>query len=122
LPYDIAKDDQRDLYAAAVNTYLMMFRRHGWEFQDPIEVITLNCYLHAPGLIGKLRDLMMEMARKLPKGGRKVLDLEDFRRVASTLESAGPPDSTPFDGSSLSIVDLHQAYKYVLIKNDLLSP
>lgn len=119
LPYDIGKNEQRDLYATAVNTFLKTFERHGWEFQAPPEVIVLHCYAHSPGLIGKLRDLMMVMATKLPKDGRQIITLDDFRRVACTLESAGPPESKPFEGDALDLVTLHQAYLYVLKKNDL---
>lgn len=119
MPYDVTRSEDVEVYGKAVNTYLQIFQKHGWTFDEPPEVIAANVYLHAPGLIGKMHDLMLKMAQKLPAGGPRIIKFSQWRQVAAELQSAGPPESKPFTSPTISKADLHLAYRYVLEKNDL---
>lgn len=119
LPYDVTQAADRDAYLTAVNTFLEVFREAGWTVDPPLEVITSNCYLHAPGLVGALSDLMKALARRLASQSPRSLGLDDFAGAANSLESCGLADMPAFTGKPVSLVDMNRAYRHLLSNNGL---
>lgn len=118
-PYDISVDQERKVYITAVNTFLKLFTQAGWTLKASLETIAANCYLHAPGVIGGLSDLMKQLARQLDKQTPRALALEDFRAAADVLESIGHPNHPAFVKESVSMVELNLAYTYCLSANEM---
>jgi hypothetical protein len=119
MPYDPKLDADLKEFVAMVNTYMRAFIAQGWSFSVPLNVIGPNCYLHAAGLGGKLRDFMVELAGQVQRRGPCAIGMEDFRAVASSLESAGHPNYPAFAKELVTPVELNQAYHHVLVSNEL---
>ncbi|MBK6851971.1 MAG: ATP-binding protein [Burkholderiales bacterium] len=119
LPYDAMMDADRVAYQTAVNTFLQVFRQAGWDFEPSVDEITGNCYLHAPGLIGRLSDLMRVLARQIESTSPRRLRFADFSQAAASLESCGHPDIPAFKSASCTMADLSRAYRHVLHANGM---
>lgn len=119
-PYDSVIAADQKAFAGCVKTFLELFCKEGWSIDLPLEVIVKNCYLHAPGLVGKLRDLMVELADQLKRKEPRALGLADFFAASSALESAGHPNYPAFAKVDVAQVELSQAYQHVLSSNDML--
>ena len=116
-PYDATIAAELDSYAGVVNTFLDVFKQEGWGFGISEEAMALNCYLQSPGLVGGLKDFLKEVARSLNKQAPRVLTIEDFRRAADVLESHGHPQYPPFQKENVTMVELAEAFKRVMLDN-----
>jgi hypothetical protein len=116
-PYDASVATDRENYMASVNTFLGIFVRAGWTFAPPLEAISANCYLQAPGLVGALSDLLKELAGQLDGEQPREITLGDFRAAASELESSGHPDHLAFVKENVTLVELTRAYQHTLTAN-----
>lgn len=119
MPYNPANEEDLKAFAAMVNTYMKLFVEQGWSFTIPLNVVVPNCYLHAAGLGGKLRDFMVELAGQVQRKEQRTIGMEDFRAVASALESAGHPNYPAFEKELVTPIELNQAYQHVLVVNEM---
>jgi hypothetical protein len=119
MPYDVSDRAGLENYAKAVDTFLDQFRKCGWRFTPPFEVIVANCYLFAPGLVGHLSDLMRELARQIDGQEPGAIGMAHFLAAVNALESAGDPDYPAFRTELVTMAQLAAAYRYVLISNGL---
>ena len=113
-PYDASVQSERESYQMTLDTFLNVFHRSGWTIAMPLPVIASNCYLHAPGLVGALSDLLKELARQLRRRQPGDITFQDFKAAASVLESAGHPNHPAFAKLEVSTVEMHQAYMHAL--------
>lgn len=118
-PYDPSVPADLVEFVALVNTYLHIFKAQGWSFSIPLNVIGPNCFLHAAGLGGAVRDFMVELAGQVQRRGPSNIGMEDFRAVAKTLVSAGHPNYPAFAKEAVTPVELQQAYHHVLVDNEM---
>lgn len=119
LPYDASVAEEREEYHDGVHTFLKIFERLGWPASFELKEATGHCYLHAPGSIGGLGELMREMARQLKSRPPRPLLLADLANACSSLEHLGDPALPAFTKVPVTMAALAQAYRHVLRSNDL---
>lgn len=114
LPYDASIESEWDDYVSTFRQLIAPFERRGWYLDAAEAVVAANLYLHAPGLIGALCDVIKELAKDLESATPGALTLEMFRNACDALEPLGHPKFPAFATQPLTVAILHEAYQYVI--------
>lgn len=118
LPYDASVQAEWDDYVRTLRKLLAPFHRRGWILGETESVVAANLYLHAPGLIGALCDVIKELASHLENEKPGALTMDMFRKACESLEHLGHPQFPPFTTEPLNVAILREAYLYVVRKGE----
>ena len=118
LPYDASNQSEWQDYVATFRQLLVPFERRGWLLEPTEAVAAANLYLHAPGLIGALCDVIKELANQLEHETPGALTLDMFRRACDSLEPLGHPKFPAFTTEPLNVAVLREASLHVVSKSE----
>lgn len=118
LPYDASVESEWNDYVGTFRQLMAPFEKRGWFLEATEAVVVANLYLHAPGLIGALCDVIKELAKQLESATPGALTLEMFRNACDALEPLGHPKLPAFSTQPLNLTILREAYLYVVMKSE----
>jgi hypothetical protein len=113
-PYDYCVQTERDAFASCVMTYLDLFARAGFSNAVDVELFVMHCYLVCAGRIGILSKFFYQLADDLSEGPARPITFADCATAASRIAAVGHPSCQGFARASVTLVELKQAYVYVM--------
>jgi hypothetical protein len=113
-PYDYGVQAERDAFASCVKAFLNLFESAGYPIALDFELFVMHCYLVCAGRIGILSKYFYQLADDLCDDQPRPVTFADCAKAASRIAAVGHPSCHAFARDSVTLVELRQAYAYVM--------